>query len=61
MLRGLDLLRRDSLPESLDIVHPHPYMAITHHWSISGPCYSLTSRTAVFPALVCAVCGVEDG
>jgi len=61
MLCSLDLLRRDSLPESLDTVHPHSHMPVTHHGAIPCPCDPLAPSTAVLPALVWAICGVEDG
>ena len=60
MLRSLDLLRRDSPCESLDIVNSHSHMAVSHHGAIPGPCDALATSTAVFPALVWAICGVED-
>lgn len=61
MLRSLDLLRRDSPCKSLDTVHSDSHMPIAHHWTVPGPCHALTTRTTVLPALVGAICGVEDG
>ena len=61
MLRSLDLLRRDTPCESLDTVHSHSHMPVTHDGAIRCPRNSLAPSTTVLPALVWTICCVENG